>query len=71
MNIDDLKKQLQELDEKEHGTIFEAAHALGEIVGRKNQTADLIRKLEEDRKVVDIGGKSVETASRNPKPEKR
>jgi hypothetical protein len=31
----------------------------------------LIRKLEEDRKVVDINGKLVETAARNPKPEKR
>ena len=71
MDIDKLKEMLKNLEEQEHGTIFEAAHSLGEIVGRKAQTADLIRKLEEDRKVVDIAGKSVETAAREPKPEKR
>ena len=31
----------------------------------------LIRKLEEDRKVVEINGMPIETAARNPKPEKR
>lgn len=74
MDIDKLKEMLVDLEEKEHGVIFESAHALGEIVGRKAQTADLIRKLEEDRierKVVEIGGKPVETTARNPKPEKR
>ena len=68
MDIDDLKEMLRNLEEQEHGTIFEAAHALGEVIGRKAQTADLIRKLEEDRKVVEIAGKPVETASKDPKP---
>ena len=31
----------------------------------------LIRKLEEDRKVVVIAGKPVETTARNPQPETR
>jgi hypothetical protein len=31
----------------------------------------LIRKLEEDRKMVEINGRSVETTARNPKPETR
>ena len=69
--LDELKQLAQELEEKEHGVIFEAAHALGEIIGRKAQTLDLIRKLEEDRKVVEVAGKPVETASKDPKPEKR
>ena len=69
--LDELKQYLKELEEQEHGTIFEAGQALGEVVGRKNQISDLIRKLEEDRKVVDIGGKPVETTSKEPKPEKR
>ena len=29
MDIDDLKEMLRNLEEQEHGTIFEAAHALG------------------------------------------
>jgi hypothetical protein len=29
------------------------------------------REVEEDRRVVDVAGRPVETASRNPKPEKR
>lgn len=33
--------------------------------------ADVVRKLEEDRKIVDVGGESVEAAARNPNPEKR
>jgi len=33
--------------------------------------ADLVRTLEEGRRVVDIVGNPVETASRNPQPEKR
>ena len=69
--LDELKQLAKELEEQEHGTIFEAAHALGEIVGRKAQTADLIRKLEEDRKVVEIAGKPVETAAKGNKAEKR
>ena len=69
--LDELKQLAQELEEKEHGVIFEAAHALGEIVGRKAQTADLIRKLEEDRKVVEIAGTPVETAAKGNKAEKR
>ena len=71
MDIDGLKEMLKNLEEQEHGTIFEAAHSLGEIVGRKAQTADLIRKLEEDRVTVDIAGKPVETAARKPNSEKR
>lgn len=62
---------LKELEEQEHGVIFESAHALGEIVGRKVQIADLIRKFAEDRKVVEIAGKPVETTARKPTTEKR
>jgi hypothetical protein len=69
--LDELKQYLKALEEQEHGTIFEAGQALGEIVGRKNQISDLIRKLEEDRKVVDIAGKPAETAAKGKKPEKR
>ena len=71
MDIDKLKEMLVELEEQEHGVIFESAHTIGEIVGRKAQTADLILKLEEDRKVVESNGKPVETTARNPQTEKR
>ena len=71
MDIDNLKEMLKNLEEQEHSTIFEAAHALGEVIGRKAQTADLIRKLEEDRKVVEIAGTPVETAAKGNKTEKR
>lgn len=69
--IDELKAMIPGLEEKEHAVVFEAAHAIGEAVGRKLQILDMIRELEEARKVVDIKGKPVETTARNPKPEKR
>jgi uncharacterized radical SAM superfamily Fe-S cluster-containing enzyme len=71
MDIEQLKEMLRNLEDKERSTTFEAAFAIGEAKGRKDQTLELIQKMEEDRKVVNIGGRSVETASRDPKPEKR
>jgi hypothetical protein len=69
--IDELKAMIPGLEENEREAVFAGAHSIGEAVGRKLQTLDLIRKLEEDRKVVSISGKPVETTARNPKPEKR
>lgn len=66
-----LREMLAGLEEKEHETIFEAAHALGEAVGRKRQTADIIRKLEEVRPTVDRGGVKAETGLHAVTPEKR
>lgn len=69
--LDDLKEMAKNLEQKERETVFEAAHAIGEAAGRKSQVLDMIRKLEEERKVVDIAGKPAETAARNIGPEKR
>ena len=71
MDIDKLKEQARNLDEAEHEAIFNAGQMIGEAIGRKSQVLDLIRKFEEDRKVVNIAGKSAETAAKDPKPEKR
>lgn len=69
--IDDLKAMARELEQKEREVVFEAAHAIGEAAGRKHQVLDLIQKLENERKSVDIAGKTVETAALDRKPEKR
>ena len=71
MDIESLKKTVRDLEERERGTIFEAAHAIGEAGGRKAQAIELIQKFEEDRKVVEVAGKPVVTTARDPRPEKR
>lgn len=69
--LDELKAMLNDLEQKERETVFEAAHAIGEAAGRKRQILEMIRKLEDERKVVDIAGKKVETAAKEPQTEKR
>lgn len=69
--LDILKEQLVNLLAAEKQTVFDGAVAMGEAHGRVLQVQDLIRKLEDDRKVVNIAGTPVETAARNPQSEKR
>lgn len=69
--LDELKAMLNDMEQKERETVFEAAHAIGEAAGRKRQILEMIRKLEEERKVVEIAGKKVETAAKEPQTEKR
>jgi len=69
--LDEFREMLANLKAQEKQAIFDHAAVLGEIHGRVLQMEDLIKKLEEERKVVDIAGKSAETTARDNQPEKR
>ena len=65
--MDDLRQMLTSAEEAEK----DALHSLGVARGYQEALRDVLRKLEEDRKVVEIAGKPVVTTARDPRPEKR
>ena len=46
MTVDELRQMLQQAEEVERETVFEAAHAIGVANGRKLQLIELIQGLE-------------------------
>jgi len=69
--IEELKTMAKEATDQEIQQAFASGEAAGYARGRKELLLEVIRKLEAERKVVDIGSKKAETAAKGPQAEKR
>ena len=67
MDVDKLRELLAEAEDGEK----DALHRLGVCRGYQEAMRDVLRGRESDRKVVEVAGRPVVTAARDPKTEKR
>jgi hypothetical protein len=65
--LDDLRERLAAAEKAEKDKI----HELGVVRGYQKAVVEILAELESERPTTDCAGTEVETAARNPKPEKR